>query len=72
MAFNEKLQKLLKEAQGVKPFNHDSVFLKKQWIQEVTYFASCKTQGIVNGWKRCRFMVGCSARCCIKRYWKGV
>jgi len=28
MAFNEKLQKLLEEAQGVKPFNHDNVFRK--------------------------------------------
>jgi hypothetical protein len=25
-AFNEKLQKLLKETQKVKPFNYDSVF----------------------------------------------
>jgi len=35
MAFNEKLQKLLEEAHGIKPFNYDSVFrenneLKKQ------------------------------------------
>jgi hypothetical protein len=26
MAFNEKLQKSLKEAQGIKPFNDDNVF----------------------------------------------
>jgi hypothetical protein len=37
MAFNEKLQKLLKEAQGIKPFNYDNVLkanneLKKQHI----------------------------------------
>jgi len=37
MAFNEKLLKFLKEAQGIKPFNYDNVFkenneLKKQHI----------------------------------------
>ncbi len=26
MAFNEKLQKLLKDDQGIKPFNYDNVF----------------------------------------------
>jgi hypothetical protein len=29
MAFNKKLQKLLEEAHGVKPFNYDNVFKKK-------------------------------------------
>jgi hypothetical protein len=29
MAFNEKLEKLLKEAHGVKFFNYDSVFMEK-------------------------------------------
>ncbi len=29
MAFNEKLQKVLGEAQGIKPFNYDNVFIKK-------------------------------------------
>jgi hypothetical protein len=28
IAFDEKLQKLLKEAKRVKPFNYDSVFTK--------------------------------------------
>jgi hypothetical protein len=28
MTFNEKLQKLLKEARRVKPFNYDSVFIE--------------------------------------------
>jgi hypothetical protein len=26
MAFNERLQKVLEEAHGIKPFNHDGVF----------------------------------------------
>jgi hypothetical protein len=61
MAFNKKLQKLLEEAHGVKPFNCDNVFKKKKKIQEATYFALVKTQGIINGGKTCRSMGGCSA-----------
>jgi hypothetical protein len=26
MDFNERLEKVIKEAQGIKPFNYDSVF----------------------------------------------
>jgi hypothetical protein len=48
MAFNKKLQKLLKEVHGVKPFNYDSVFKGEKWNQEATYFASSNTQGIIN------------------------
>ncbi len=29
MAFNKRLEKVLKEAQGIKPFNYDNVFKKK-------------------------------------------
>lgn len=34
MAFNEKLQKVLGEAQGIKPFNYDSVFKKNNVLKK--------------------------------------
>jgi hypothetical protein len=34
MAFNEKLQKVLREAQGIKPFNYDSVLKKKNELKK--------------------------------------
>jgi hypothetical protein len=47
-------------------------FCKKQWIQEAGYFASGKTQGTINGGKRCRLMVGSSSRHCLARNWEGM
>jgi hypothetical protein len=41
---------------------------KKKWIQEATYFALGKTEGIINGREMCRSMVGCSAGYCPERY----
>jgi hypothetical protein len=34
MAFNEKLQKVLGEAKGIKPFNYDSVFRKNNELKK--------------------------------------
>jgi hypothetical protein len=34
MAFNEKLQKLLEEAQGIKPFNYNNVFKEKNELKK--------------------------------------
>ncbi len=34
MAFNENLQKLLKEAQGIKPFDYDNVFKKNSELKK--------------------------------------
>ncbi len=34
MAFNEKLQKILKEAQGIKPLNYDNVFKEKNELKK--------------------------------------
>jgi hypothetical protein len=31
-------------------------------IMKASYFVSSKTQGIINGGKICRFVVGCNAR----------
>jgi hypothetical protein len=42
MAFNEKLQKFLKEAQRVKPFNYDNVFKENNELKK-QHFASGKT-----------------------------
>jgi hypothetical protein len=60
MAFNEKLHKLLEEAQGIKPFNYDNVFGKNNELKKIKS-SSSKTQGIDNGRKGCRFVVGCNA-----------
>jgi hypothetical protein len=60
MAFNEKLQKLLEDTQWIKPFNYDNVFRENNELK-ATYFASSKTQGIDNGGKGCKSMVGCNA-----------
>ncbi len=34
MVFNENLQKVLKETQGIKPFNYDSVFKEKNELEK--------------------------------------
>ncbi len=71
MAFNEKLQKLLEETKRVKPFNYDNVFIQNSEFKKQNILLQV-TQGIVNGGKRCRYVVGCSIGYCSKRYWKGL
>ncbi len=34
MAFNEILQQVLKQAQGIKPFNYDNVFKEKNELKK--------------------------------------
>jgi hypothetical protein len=34
MVFNEKLQKLLEKAQGIKPFNYNNVFREKNKLKK--------------------------------------
>ncbi len=66
MAFNEKLNKLLEETQKKKPFHYDIVFIKNNEFKKGKYFASGKTQGTINGGKRCKLMVGCILGHCLE------
>ncbi len=68
MAFNENLNKLLEETKKKKTFQLWYYLYKKKYIQEVEYFTLGKTQGTINGGKKCKLMVGCSSRHCPKRY----
>jgi len=48
------------------------MFSKEQRTQEATSFTSSKTQGINYGRKRCKSLVGSSARYSPKGYRKGL
>jgi hypothetical protein len=39
---------------------------------EAEYFALGKAQGIINGGKRCKLMVGCNLRHCLEGYWESL
>jgi hypothetical protein len=65
MAFNESLQKLWRRPRE-SSLSIMIVSLKKI-MNEATYFSFGKTQGIFNGGKGCRSMVGCNARYCLER-----
>lgn len=47
MAFNEKLQKVLKEAQGIKPFNYDNVFTKNNELKKEHNFLRVKFKALI-------------------------
>ncbi len=46
MAFNEKLQKLLKEAQGIKPFNYDNVFRENNELNKQNTLLQVKLKAL--------------------------
>ncbi len=75
MAFNEKLQKLQKEAQGIKPFNYDNVLrakneLKKQHtLLEVKFKALTMEEEDANlWWDEVQYIVQKDTRKVCRRY----
>jgi hypothetical protein len=57
MDFNEKLQKLIEEAQGIKPFNYDNVFRennepeKQHTLLHVKFKALTMEENDANLWR---------------------
>jgi hypothetical protein len=47
MAFNERLQHVLKQAQGIKPFNYDIVFKEKNELKKQHSLLQVKFKALI-------------------------